>query len=185
MKNLTFKILIISLNLFLKPINTIDGNPVQCLLSMSVKEYYYQHLSNTVELILNFKSNCLPFSFPIYFELPWDTFYYLDNIDHPRKVELYILGKNYTLDFSKPLKQTYGEEGESYKLIYNSFKISPSHYADQEFVMYKHNYFIVMNKDDGYDFEKKVLEDFWNIDNPVYCNADDKSLLVCDIPLID
>lgn len=178
MKKITIIFFLIALKIC--SLDEISNNPVQCLLSMSIKEYYYQNISNTVELIINFKSNCMPFSIPVYFELPWETWFDLDGNNFPKKVDLYLFGRSYTINFYDNFRQEYDE---SYKMLFSKFDLSTSNFGNLKFDIYKHNYFIIQNTGGNYIFEKSVMENFWNMDNPVFCNADNRKLLVCEITL--
>lgn len=85
-----------------------QGENHECALGIRTYPFKFVGATQTVEMRIEFKSNCLEFASLNFFILPYNKDYELTQDAHPRRVILSIYGKAYQFDFSEPFKEGAG-----------------------------------------------------------------------------
>lgn len=161
--------------ILISSISSAEISTLQCMLSMTVKDYTYQSASNQVELELIFRSNCAPFPFHAFFLIPWDTWYDLNDNTYPLDVNLNIDANEFVLNFEDFDEHPFVT---GYMRVYKYVKVSNvniTSYVEMD----KENHFVLKNRGD-FKWEKKQISKLWGIENPFPCSVSEQ-VLFCDI----
>ena len=149
----------------------------ECVLGARVYPYKYIGATQTMELKMEMKSNCMDFSTLNFFVLPFNTKMKLTKVVHPRKVLLSIYNRVYELNFSKPKRKG---KGKLFYLEYQKVRILPSKWIKPQWIIKNNNVLLRTTSMDP--FTKPEMDRLLIAKNPVLCKVSkDKKKMFCRI----
>ena len=149
----------------------------ECILGARVYPFKYIGATQTMELKMEMKSNCMDFSTLNFFVLPFNTKMKLTKVVHPKRVILSIYNRVYQFDFSSPKKKG---RGKLFYMEYQKVKIIPSKWVKPAFIMKNNN--IILRTTAMDPFTKPEMDRLLIAKNPVLCKlSKDKRTMYCQI----
>ena len=149
----------------------------ECILGARVYPFKYIGATQTMELKMELKSNCMNFSTLNFFVLPFNTKMKLTKVVHPKRLILSIFNRVYQFDFSAPKKRG---RGKLFYMEYQKVKIIPSKWVKPAFIAKDNN--IVLRTTAMDPFTKPEMDRLLIAKNPVLCKlARDKRTMYCQI----
>ena len=149
----------------------------ECVLGARVYPFKYIGATQTMELKMELKSNCMDFSTLNFFVLPFNTKMKLTKVVHPKKVILSIYNRVYQFIFSAPKKKG---RGKLFFMQYNKVRIIPSKWTKPAPISRDNNVLLRTTQMDP--FTKVEMNRLLIAKNPVLCKlSKDKRTMYCQI----
>ena len=149
----------------------------ECILGARVFPFKYIGATQTMELKMELKSNCMNFSTLNFFVLPFNTKMKLTKVVHPKRVILSIYNRIYQMDFSSPKKKG---RGKLFYMEYQRVKIIPSKWTKPAKIITDNNILLRTTAMDP--FTKNEMDRLLIAKNPVLCKlSKDKRTMYCQI----
>ena len=168
MSNSVLKVLAIALLSAL-----VSSSVHECLLGVRIHPFKYVGATESVELKLDFKSNCMDFTSRNFFILPYNRDFSLSGSVHPYKVALDIFGRGYELTFSN-------QAGQGSNILYGKVKVLPSKQADKISTLKGNS--ILLRTSSTNTFTKDEVNSLYYKKNPCLCKlSKSKKTMFCQI----
>ena len=149
----------------------------ECFLAARVFPFKYISSKQTMELKMEFKSNCMDFSNLSFFILPYDRELELTKVVHPKLVILSIFNRIYKLDFTNPEG---GGSGKMYYIQYNEVVFTPTRWLKPTNINQDNTVWLRTTILDQY--QKEEMDQLLLSKNPSFCKiSSDKKTMYCQI----
>ena len=145
----------------------------ECLLGVRIYPFKYVAATESVELKLDFKSNCMDFTSRNFFILPYNRDFSLSGSVHPYKVALDIFGRGYEFTFSNQVSQ-------GSNILYSKVKVLPSKQGDKIPTLKGNS--IILRTSSTNTFSKDEVNTLYYKKNPCLCKlSKSKKTMFCQI----
>ena len=149
----------------------------ECILGARIYPFKYVGATQTMELKMELKSNCMEFSTLNFFVLPFNSKMKLTKVIHPKRVIISIYQRVYQLDYSKPIKRG---TGKLFSIDYESVRIIPSKLTRPTRIVKDNN--ILLRTTAQNPFTKPEMDRLLIEKNPILCKlSKDKRIMYCQI----
>ena len=149
----------------------------ECVLGVRVYPFKYVGATQTVEMRLGLKSNCMDFDSLNFFILPYNKNFGLTQAMHPKRVILIIFGKVYQFDFSQ--KRKLGANRRM-QLLYGQVRLVPSRRPRKISTLKTNN--LILRTSESAPFTKTQIDQLMFVKNPTLCKlSKTKETMVCKV----
>ena len=149
----------------------------ECILGARIYPFKYVGATQTMELKMELKSNCMEFSTLNFFVLPFNSKMKLTKVIHPKRVIISIYQRVYQLDYSKGKKRG---SGKLFSIDYESVRIIPSKLTRPTRIVADNN--ILLRTTAQNPFTKPEMDRLLVEKNPILCKlSKDKRIMYCQI----